>query len=142
MPGPPPEYSLLQAELPPLSAPLHLHHLVLDHISTQTFDLERLRMLAVDVEAQQQPAKVLAEAISNPIWTCTVGGGERMVLKDALCLVLDPMSKMLQVLDISYDLCGDVADPSGAIESQTRPAGLLFLRNVLMFKVCKRLPNP
>ena len=142
MPGPPPIYSLLQADLPPLSAPLQLHRFVFDYISARTFDSDRLRTLAVNVEEQQQPAIVLAAAISYPIWTLTVSRGESMVLKDTLCLVLDPMSRMLEVLGISFDLGGDVADPSGATESQKRPDGLLFLRNVLMFKVCKRPPQP
>ncbi len=131
---------MLQAELPPLRRPLQVHRRVLDHISARTHDQDRLRALAVKVEEQQQPASVLAMAISNPIWTCTAGGGVKTVLKDALCLVLDPMSRVLQVLDISFDLDSEEADPSGATESQKRPVGLLFLRNVLMFKACKHPP--
>lgn len=66
----------------------------------------------MNVEEQQQPAIVLAEAISQAIWSpLQVGRGESMVLMDALGLVLDPMCWVLKVLGISFELGSDVPDP-------------------------------
>ena len=136
MQGQPPGFAILPASLPLLNAPLPLRPLVLQYISASSFNPDRLRLLAVNVEEQQQPAIVLADGISTPIWSPKVGRGESMVLMDTLGLVLDPVCWVLKVLGISFELGGDVSDPSGATESQKRPNGLLFLRDVLMFKVC------
>ena len=136
MQGQPPGFAILPASLPLLNAPLPLRPLVLQYISASSFNPDRLRRLAVNVEEQQQPAFVLADGISTPIWSPKVGRGESMVLVDTLGLVLDPVCWVLKVLGISFELGGDVSDPSGATESQKRPNGLLFLRDVLMFKVC------
>ncbi len=140
--GLPPNFELLPANLPPLDLPLPLNSLALQHISPLSYNQARLQTLAVDVAEQQQPAIVLADAISIHIRRCTVGRGEMMVLKDTLCLVMDPMSQVLDVLDIPIELGGDVADPSRATETLKRPDDLLFLRDVLMFKVCKNPPQP
>lgn len=141
MQGQPPHFHNLPASLPLLNAPLPLRPLVLHYI--RHFDPDRLRLLAVSVEEQQQPAILLADLISSPIAVnAEVGRGEGMVLVDTVGLVLKPMCWVLMVLGIYYELGCDVSDPSGATESQKRPDCLLSLKNVLMFKVCDHPPQP
>ena len=130
-----PSFASLPADLAPLSAPLHLHSLVLRRISAACFDRQRLQRLAVNVEEQQQPAHVLAEVISLPIWSCMLGVHESVVLNDTFNLVLSPMCWALRVLGIPLVLAGDAKDPSEQTETQRSAGALLFLRTVLMFKV-------
>lgn len=50
--------------------------------------------------------------------------------------MLKPMIWVLGVYKVQADLGSQVPDPFDATETQQLPAGMLFLRKLLMFKAC------
>lgn len=130
----PPSYAQLPAELHPLSAPLPVSSLTLQCLHNDSFNHDHIWELAVNVEEQWQPSIELSEAISNRIWDRTEGEGA--VLQDMYDLVLKPMIWVLGVYKVQADLGSQVPDPFDATETQQLPAGMLFLRKLLMFKAC------